>query len=133
MTGSYSNFTAFTNSLLASARVALLAGFYTTRIMADRNSYLQYKRDTKFLIFWLIRTSNAIIKSSPDLCSGHGMFHRFIASMSGKLITALISRVEQHWSTCNFRYRIGVETHCRAWGSSLFDDFSPIPGILSQR
>jgi hypothetical protein len=35
--------------------------------MADRNSYLAYKRDTRHLIYWLIRASNHIIKSSPSL------------------------------------------------------------------
>jgi hypothetical protein len=34
--------------------------------MADRNSYLKYKRDQRKLTYWLIQTSNRIIKSKPD-------------------------------------------------------------------
>lgn len=35
--------------------------------MADRNSYLSYKRDTRYLIYWMIHASNRIIKSSLSL------------------------------------------------------------------
>ena len=31
--------------------------------MASRNSYLTYKRDTSRIIYWVVQTSNAIIKS----------------------------------------------------------------------
>ena len=31
--------------------------------MANRNSYLTYKRDTSRIIYWVVQTSNAIIKS----------------------------------------------------------------------
>ncbi|RDL37370.1 uncharacterized protein BP5553_04803 [Venustampulla echinocandica] len=34
--------------------------------MADHNSYLAYKRDTRHLIYWMIRASNSIIKSSSS-------------------------------------------------------------------
>jgi hypothetical protein len=34
--------------------------------MADHNSYLRYKRDTKYLLRWMIHTSNGIIKSSSS-------------------------------------------------------------------
>ncbi|KFX89139.1 hypothetical protein V490_07211 [Pseudogymnoascus sp. VKM F-3557] len=33
--------------------------------MADQNSYLMYKRDTRRLIYWLVHASNSIIKSLP--------------------------------------------------------------------
>ncbi|KAH8802625.1 hypothetical protein F5884DRAFT_802467 [Xylogone sp. PMI_703] len=33
--------------------------------MADQNSYLKYKRDTRHLLYWMIHTSNSIVKSSP--------------------------------------------------------------------
>src|SRR5690349_19794828 len=35
--------------------------------MADRNSYLAYKRATRHLIYWMIHASNSIIKSSASL------------------------------------------------------------------
>lgn len=35
--------------------------------MADQNSYLAYKRDTRYLIHWLIHSSNRIIRSSTLL------------------------------------------------------------------
>ncbi|KAK4238128.1 hypothetical protein C8A03DRAFT_15370 [Achaetomium macrosporum] len=41
--------------------------------MATRNLYLAYKRDTSQLLYWVIRTSNGIIKASkalPDLQDG---------------------------------------------------------------
>lgn len=34
--------------------------------MADHNSYLRYKRDTRYLLYWMIHTSNSIIKSSSS-------------------------------------------------------------------
>ena len=34
--------------------------------MADHNSYLRYKRDTRYLLYWIIHTSNSIIKSSSS-------------------------------------------------------------------
>ncbi|KAK7750708.1 hypothetical protein SLS62_007408 [Diatrype stigma] len=33
--------------------------------MASQNTYLAYKRDTRHLLYWMIRASNNIIKSSP--------------------------------------------------------------------
>ncbi|KUJ19339.1 uncharacterized protein LY89DRAFT_731741 [Mollisia scopiformis] len=39
--------------------------------MADQNSYLAYKRDTRQLLFWMIHASNSIIKSSiPSPAAG---------------------------------------------------------------
>lgn len=35
--------------------------------MADQNSYLRYKRDTRHLLYWMIHASNSIIKSSSSL------------------------------------------------------------------
>lgn len=35
--------------------------------MADRNSYLAYKRDTRHLLYWMIHAYNIIVKSSPPL------------------------------------------------------------------
>ncbi|KFY43601.1 hypothetical protein V494_01901 [Pseudogymnoascus sp. VKM F-4513 (FW-928)] len=35
--------------------------------MADHNSYLAYKRDTRRLIYWMIHASNSIIKSTPAI------------------------------------------------------------------
>ncbi|KAE8454217.1 hypothetical protein EG329_005142 [Mollisiaceae sp. DMI_Dod_QoI] len=35
--------------------------------MADRNSYLAYKRDTRYLLYWMIHASNTIINSSSSL------------------------------------------------------------------
>lgn len=32
--------------------------------MATHNSYLTYKRDTRHLLYWMIRASNSIIQSS---------------------------------------------------------------------
>lgn len=34
--------------------------------MADQNTYLRYKRDQKLLVYWIIHTSNSIIKSFPS-------------------------------------------------------------------
>jgi hypothetical protein len=38
--------------------------------MAPRNVYLAYKRDTSQLLYWIIRTSNGIIKSATTLDEG---------------------------------------------------------------
>lgn len=38
--------------------------------MADQNSYLAYKRDTRQLLYWMIHASNTIIKASASLPSG---------------------------------------------------------------
>jgi hypothetical protein len=35
--------------------------------MADQNSYLRYKRDTRHLLYWMIHASNTILKSSASL------------------------------------------------------------------
>jgi hypothetical protein len=35
--------------------------------MADQNSYLRYKRDTRDLLYWMIHASNSIIKSSVSV------------------------------------------------------------------
>ncbi|TVY37932.1 hypothetical protein LOCC1_G006747 [Lachnellula occidentalis] len=38
--------------------------------MADQNSYLRYKRDTRHLLYWMIHASNSIIKSTgPNAAS----------------------------------------------------------------
>lgn len=34
--------------------------------MADHNTYLKYKRDQKLLVYWIIHTSNRIIKLLPS-------------------------------------------------------------------
>jgi hypothetical protein len=36
-------------------------------IMADKNSYLRYKQDTRHLLYWMIHTSNSIIESSSPI------------------------------------------------------------------
>jgi hypothetical protein len=36
-------------------------------VMADQNSYIRYKRDTRHLIYWMIHASNSIIESSSPL------------------------------------------------------------------
>lgn len=38
--------------------------------MIPRNTYLAYKRDTRYLLYWMIHTSNAILKSSRRPESG---------------------------------------------------------------
>ncbi len=35
--------------------------------MADQNSYLRYKRDTRLLLYWMIHTSNSIVESSSPI------------------------------------------------------------------
>lgn len=32
--------------------------------MADRNTYIKYKRDQRLLVYWIAHTSNQIIKTS---------------------------------------------------------------------
>ncbi|KAF3407083.1 hypothetical protein DPV78_000196 [Talaromyces pinophilus] len=32
--------------------------------MASQNSYLDYTRNTQYIVYWIIRTSNTVIKSS---------------------------------------------------------------------
>lgn len=35
--------------------------------MASRNLYLTYKKDTSRLLYWIINTSNSIIRSMADM------------------------------------------------------------------
>ncbi|EPS39533.1 hypothetical protein H072_6698 [Dactylellina haptotyla CBS 200.50] len=37
--------------------------------MADRNSYLAYKRDTRYLLYWMLHAANTIIASNPGSTS----------------------------------------------------------------
>lgn len=40
--------------------------------MASHNVYSEYKRDTRHLLYWIINTSNGLIRSPPFLkeCNG---------------------------------------------------------------
>ncbi|KAL2122712.1 hypothetical protein VTJ04DRAFT_3167 [Mycothermus thermophilus] len=40
--------------------------------MTPRNSYLEYKRDTSKILYWIIHTSNSIIKAMPEVETGDG-------------------------------------------------------------
>ena len=52
-------------TLIAGRIQRLALAHYTD--MATRNAYLTYKRDTSQLLYWIIQTSNTIIKSTATL------------------------------------------------------------------
>ena len=59
--------------------------------MSDHNSYLAYKRDTKYLLYWAIHTSNAIIKSLPAPENGEAPD----INVTGQItVSELIAKVE---------------------------------------
>lgn len=64
--------------------------------MEKQNSYLVYKRDTNYLVYWIINASNAIIEASHEYNDSN--FEE--SNVTGKLTVAALVAVGTSHAKC---------------------------------
>jgi hypothetical protein len=85
---------------------------HATVSMADYYSYLQYKRDQRHLLYWMIHAYNSIIKSSPSAASDCTL-SRLIVKVFPKLLTLLVPSNKYYRSNYNLFICTCHKTYCK--------------------